>query len=491
MKSIAFNARSEFRGLLLGLARVLKEKHGSTLHLYCSTEQVREYYSSRGTGLFDTVTSLRDLMNVATAPVSESREILEEARRNEARLGTTYGTFVLTNRHFGRGFSLGGFRHPRSRYSENSTATQLLHAYNMRFAFWEREFREKSITLNLNGNKESQSVARLHGISSRAIIGSRYKHYHYWCENEYFESEAIARAYRSIATAPLRDVVAPYDSHMQYRVTFMREMGLPRALYDMGRMVAKHAYWRLRGYEKAKGYYMTEEMLFYWRRWKSTRDLTGPRVSRLSDLEGRPFVFFPLHAEPESSLQTASPEYFSQLWAIASLARDLPAGYTLAVKETYQTQGRRPDNFYDQIREFKNVVLLDLLELGPEVVRKADAVATITGTAGLEAAIMGKPVISFGRHNLYNVLPHVTVIEREEDLATALRRVLIDGVDSVKAKADAARLLQAIIDNSFDMGSFDFNKPDVVEQTVVDDAAERLVANLAVERPATGLERAV
>ena len=90
-------------------------------------------------------------------------------------------------------------------------------------------------------------------------------------------------------------------------------------------------------------------------------------------------MFFPLHAEPESSLQVASPECLVQLSTITSLARDLPAGYYLAVKETYQTYGRRPSNFYDQIREFKNVVLLDMLELGLEVARRAEAVATITG----------------------------------------------------------------------------------------------------------------
>ena len=52
----------------------------------------------------------------------------------------------------------------------------------------------------------------------------------------------------------------------------------------------------------------------------------------LEDLEGKRFIFFPLSTEPES-LQTLSPEYFYQLAFITSIARDLPVGVYLVVKE--------------------------------------------------------------------------------------------------------------------------------------------------------------
>ena len=66
-----------------------------------------------------------------------------------------------------------------------------------------------------------------------------------------------------------------------------------------------------------------------------------------------------------------SPEYFYQLSCIAALSRDLPAGAILVVKETLAATGRRPRDFYAQIKEFKNVVMLDIRELGLEVVRAA------------------------------------------------------------------------------------------------------------------------
>ena len=208
-------------------------------------------------------------------------------------------------------------------------------------------------------------------------------------------------------------------------------------------------------------------------------------MTRLAALEGRKFVFYPLHTEPETALQRSSPEYFFQLGAIASLARDLPADHVLAVKETYENHGRRPDNFYEQILAFKNVVMLDMLELGLEVVKKARAVATITGTAGMEAAVMGVPVIAFGRHNPYNVLPHVRAIAREEDLKPVLDAVLSDTFDRHAAALDGARFLKALKASSFDLRSLDLVKQNAPEPEAVEDAYRALVASVAtVPEPA-------
>ena len=91
---------------------------------------------------------------------------------------------------------------------------------------------------------------------------------------------------------------------------------------------------------------------------------------------------------------------------------------------------------------------------------------------------MGKPVISFGRHNQYNVLPHVTVVVREEDLAPALRAALIEGVDRDQALRDGARFLQAVLDNSFDMAAYDINDPETVPAEILTAACDRLVESL-------------
>lgn len=476
---------------MVRVCQLLRDRYGSAIHLYCVTEQERAYYERLDEeGLFASVNNMLGLMEAAMKPVENPEAVLARASKFEAKLETTLNVLFAANRHFGRGFSLGGFRHPRSRYSENTSYLQIVSAYNETLAFWEEELRAKGITLVLNAPKELCCVARAAGIPVRNPIGSRYQNYHMWGVNEFFEAPKVSESFAAIEDAPSREIATPYDSHLQYRETFIKSMRLSITARRMVVTALRHLYWRIRGYDKAKQYFMRDEVRFHWRVWRTNKELTGPRVARLEDLDGKPFVFFPLHAEPESSLQVASPECFFQLGVIASIARDLPAGYVLAVKETYQTYGRRPADFYDQLREFKNVVVLDMLELGLEVVRRAEAVATITGTAGFEAAVMGKPVISFGRHNQYNAVPHVRTVDREEDLAPALREALAENIDTAHMQRDGARFLQAVIDNSFDMAAYDINDPETVPETILEDAVNRLTDSFSVES-ATPVARAV
>jgi len=92
--------------------------------------------------------------------------------------------------------------------------------------------------------------------------------------------------------------------------------------------------------------------------------------------------------------------------------------------------------------------------------------------------VLGKPVITFGRHNLYNILSHVRVIRREEDLGPALRWALSSEFDAARAKADGQRYLHALRSHAFDMKDFGFHNfhgytPDAIEQ-----AAGRLLESL-------------
>ena len=156
----------------------------------------------------------------------------------------------------------------------------------------------------------------------------------------------------------------------------------------------------------------------------------------------------------------------------------------LAVKETFAAVGRRPDNFYDQIRAFKNVVLMEMMEFGLDVTRQAEAVVTINGTAGLEAAVRGKPVIVFGHHNLYRILPHVLEVRESSDLKHCLQIALGGSIDEVTAKRAGQKFLQAVIESSFDLHGYDFRKPDTIDPAAIDGAYAQLIAGLA-EGPET------
>ncbi len=472
---VGLRLRSAVRFFALELARELKNRYGSEVYGYCNSADEKVLYESLNSqGVFSAIIDASHTKKVAAAEaLPDSAELVATARAFERRLGTTFNFLSVSNRHFGRGYALGGFYHPRSRISENSTYDHLLHNWNTTLAFWDEEFRNRGLTLLIDGSQEASIVARLHGVPTRIMAGSRYKNFHYWAWNEYYENPEFEAAFRKQEDAELGDIRSPYNSHIANRTQFIKDIKPGRLLMRAGTEVLRHAWWRYKGYAKAKGYYLSENLAYFARVHSEWRRLNRTKLVSLRELDGVPYVYYPLHVEPETALQGISPEYFYQLSAIAALARDLPAGYRLAVKETFGAVGRRPRDFYAQIAEFKHVVMLEPMEMGIECVRNAKAVATISGTAGFEGAVMGRPVVTFGRHNIYNFLPHVHVIEDETQLRDRLDHSLFRH-DPSAAQKDGSRFLAAIVARSFDMRNYSYLTPSYVPEGTVAGACDAL-----------------
>ena len=149
----------------------------------------------------------------------------------------------------------------------------------------------------------------------------------------------------------------------------------------------------------------------------------------------------------------------------------------MVIKDNPLGVGRRPTDFYRQLADLKNVVMLDVRELGVDIVRAASAVCTITGSAGFEAAAMGKPVIAFGRHNIYNFLPHVRVITDDAQLRPQLNDVLDPSFDHERAEADGRRFIEAVKRTSFDMGSWTERDLAGFSREALEDAYAALVSS--------------
>jgi len=108
-----------------------------------------------------------------------------------------------------------------------------------------------------------------------------------------------------------------------------------------------------------------------------------------------------LHTQPE---RTTTPEggRFSQQWLIVQLlASRLPHGWTILVREhpmTFHGSPRlvRDSAFYRALQAFDNVHLASTAISPYELIERSDAVATVTGTVGFEAATKGCRVLCFG-----------------------------------------------------------------------------------------------
>lgn len=108
------------------------------------------------------------------------------------------------------------------------------------------------------------------------------------------------------------------------------------------------------------------------------------------------YVYFPLHYQPEASTCVCAEKYEKQLFYIDSWAKSLPSDTQLYVKEHYALLGHRDPHFYVDLQKYPNVVLINPWESSRKLIEQSVAVATLTGTAGLEAMLLRKPVFVCG-----------------------------------------------------------------------------------------------
>jgi hypothetical protein len=137
------------------------------------------------------------------------------------------------------------------------------------------------------------------------------------------------------------------------------------------------------------------EVIALWRRIRYFQH--EQLVSR--QIPAAPFVFFPLHLLPENSVLTLSRTY-NEFECLFQLSKVLPPDWKIAVKinpnmlSSYDTH---PNRYYLDMSSLPNVQFVHPSLPSGEIIERSRAVAAISGTALLEAAIYGKPGFRWGR----------------------------------------------------------------------------------------------
>lgn len=119
-----------------------------------------------------------------------------------------------------------------------------------------------------------------------------------------------------------------------------------------------------------------------------------------------PFIYFPMHFQPE---RTTSPEggwFVDQRLAVRNLAAVLPEGWRLYLREhpasfldgAHAGRGHmmRWPEYYEELAALPKVTLAPMEEDSFRLIDRSRAVATVTGTAGWESVVRGRPTLVFG-----------------------------------------------------------------------------------------------
>jgi hypothetical protein len=105
----------------------------------------------------------------------------------------------------------------------------------------------------------------------------------------------------------------------------------------------------------------------------------------------RPFIYFPMHLQPEMSIDVMGNPYTNQIEVLRAVARTLPVTHDLWVKEHTIAMSKRTMAQYREIAAIPGVRLVQPRMGSLAIIEHADLTLTITGTSALEAAFLHRP----------------------------------------------------------------------------------------------------
>lgn len=377
-----------------------------------------------------------------------------------------YSNLIVGDRHLGFAYQILGKGHPSSKLSKLSNQKLNITIIADFYRKIEKILKEEKYDLVLTNviasfrNHLLVYISHKMDIKNRFLSQSKIEDYFYWADNLYKESMNITKSYflkKNQKTLLHNENYHRYNYLNNKAIEQARSKSYPVNLSKLFLKFFKEIKRQISFFKldlqfpqiNFERYYFVDRIKYHYRYYKHSKYIN--KLTKNLQLDNRfDYIYFPLHLEPESTTMIQSPEFANQRHLIHWISRVIPANLKLIVKEHKIAIGKREKNFYKEILDYPNVILVNPNESSLDLINISEIIITISGTIGLEASSIGKPVISFGKHNLYNVLESIIYVSDHTKLKDSILN-LIDKYKSNKLEIinDSFMLYNAIIENSF------------------------------------------
>ncbi|MEM6585811.1 MAG: hypothetical protein AAF692_08660, partial [Pseudomonadota bacterium] len=244
----------------------------------------------------------------------------------------------------------------------------------------------------------------------------------------------------SPASLALADAYLAEVRRSDYKPYYVRNLAGRRALKPLATGIAKSQLWAMRDRRSRDA---RQPGAF---RYESYTEEYGKRGQVFSasfrhdydTLDAIPadheIVLFPLHQEPEATLNYMSEFFANQVATIENILKCLTPHQRLVVKEHPVDKGAllRP-KFRELRQRYSNLAFLPAETPARAILNRCDRVVTLTSSVGWEAAVLGKSVCVMGEI-YWDSVPGVTRIANWPDLRKAMRAPL-DQMERVTPEA--------------------------------------------------------
>ncbi|MBZ9577545.1 hypothetical protein KJA13_00695 [Patescibacteria group bacterium] len=178
-------------------------------------------------------------------------------------------------------------------------------------------------------------------------------------------------------------------------------------------------------------------------------------------LKDEKFIYFPLHVPDDSQITIRNPQFYDQASLALYIAKMIPFGYKLYVKEhpgsLISVRDKR------RLNKENSIVLLNPRINSHLVIEKSKAIVIINSTVGFEALHYSKPVIVLGNWNLKG--KGITIdVDNIFNLDKAIKFALETRVNPEKIKAFLFSLKESMYEGSILKKNIDY--PLVVQSLI-------------------------
>ena len=202
-----------------------------------------------------------------------------------------------------------------------------------------------------------------------------------------------------------------------------------------------------------------------------------------------PFVFFPLSVVLERHILIGAPYSINQTELIKHIAKSLPIGYRLIVKEHPAQSSRewRKISEYNEILEIPNTFLLHPNSDDEFLIKNASLIISTAGSIGFQSAFHGKPCLVFG-DVLYSYLSSVNKIDSLDNLPNLIKNSLEIKPDPSELSRYIRMLKDNLIDFDFIQFLKDFNHEFAYDGGFVDVKIDEYKMKKFIEKNKNSLE---
>ncbi len=462
---IVFTLLNQFVDLIGGCARTLRSEHGiGSILLHTGGLPNPNVYDLKPADFDQTIDYVQELQPRPIDGASGGRAICEAAQAAERRYGCRIVELIRADRHLGPQFA-NGAAVPTSRYGRRFSYEQAVDLAVRLLAYFDDLIERTSprVIVTTPGDTARMaliSVAERRGIPIRLPSQSYSNDAFQWRVDRYFWPANLARAFEQTANDAKTDAEVDANSDDGARAVpdsnrtayARRELASGQSILVPMRSSARAIRREVGNVIKRRsvgygGYRLGETIATTFATWRAKKRLARLAPSGDSLPGGCSYILYPLVVEPETTLQCESPMADNQLTIIDWLAKSIPGGWRLVVKEHPGFTYPRPGYFWQQIRRYPNVVVAALGESGERLAQDARMVAVINGTLGMQAAAGGVPVLTFHPHWWGRFLPHVAFAGSYEETADAIRKLADDAnLPPVPERQRLGRALERALD---------------------------------------------